>query len=166
MDYITRAEIQRMVDACDPTTLAGKRDRLLLVVLRALGGRSREVAALHMEDVVDNLGGWLVLQVGLRERIGIPPDEYTSDLPGELFMLWFTALDELSSVFTPTDPLFRAVTKDDRLSTRGHPCDGGRLTPWSINQIVKRAAAKAGLDNPERYTARIMRGPMRRKVKR
>lgn len=161
-DYITRAELQRMVDACDPTTLAGKRDRLLLVVLRALGGRSREVAALRMEDVIENLGGWLVLQVGLRERIGVPPDEYTGDLPGELFTLWSTALDDLPGVTIPADPLFHAITKDGRLRSRNMDS----LTPWSINQIVKRAAARAEFDNPERYTARIVRGQVRRKVQR
>lgn len=157
-DYITRAELQRMVDACDPTTLAGKRDRLLLVVLRALGGRSGEACGLTVDDAEVTTGtesGGLVLRV-CGEILEVPPGEVTSHEPADLFIAWYAALPWTTARDNP--PLFRAITKDDRL--RGQ--DG--IAPWSINQIVKRAAARAGLDNPERYAARIMRGPTRRKA--
>jgi integrase len=154
--YITRAELQRMVDACDPTTLAGKRDRLLLVVLRALNGRSGEAAGLRVDDAEHYYHG---INIAIGDQwVPVPAREFTEHLPSTLLAAWLDTLSE-SDTEQPGILLFRQVTKDDRLGRRS-------LTPWSINQIVKRAAAKAGLDNPERYTARIMRGPVRRKVKR
>lgn len=155
-DYITRAELQSMVDACDPTTLAGKRDRLLLVVLRALGGRSREAAVL---SVARSEPGLLALFIG-DEIVEIPSGEFTDHDPSQLMNAWLTALTAQSEFVIDSDMFFAPVTKDGLVRSPGG------LTPWSINQIVKRAAARAGLDNPERYTARIMRGPTRRKVKR
>ena len=167
-DYITRTELQRMVDACDPTTLAGKRDRLLLVVLRALGGRSREVAALRECDALLDSNGEVVLYVGrgIPQVIDIPDREYSDTRLSGLLTYWKVAVEALHPHHRITDPLFRSIAKNDKLRKPTALNISGGLNPASINQTVKRTAARAGLDNPEQYSARCMRGPARRKVAR
>lgn len=161
--YVTRAELQAMVDACPAGTLAGKRDRLLLVILRALNGRSGEVAALRIADVTADPDTGFNVTVRPRSPgsngwpvhlTSIPAGEYTEHDPCVLFINWESAL----ALDTALRPLFLAITKDDRLQgPRG-------LTPASISGIVKRAATRAGLEHPERYNARRLRSPARRKV--
>lgn len=164
--YVTRAQLQAMVDAC-PDTLAGKRDRLLLVVLRALGGRPREVADRRCDDVIYCTGaesGGLEFRVH-GEIVTIPVGEYTDHAPSDLLDDWTKAVDYfVLGGRNPGDPLFLQVTKDDRLTTRGHPCDLGGLNAAAVSQIVKRAAERAGL--PGTVTARSLRGPVRQKVAR
>lgn len=147
-----RYQLQSMVDACPTDTLAGKRDRLLLIVLRALEGRPGELVALRAQDVVINPppSRSIGLNVGTY-GLDIPAGEYTDHDPCELADIWLTK--------ACLDPwlLFRPITKDDLVQL----CS---LTPAAVNQIVKRAARRAELDNPQSFTARSVRGPVRRKV--
>ena len=169
-DYVTRTELQRMVDACDPSTLAGKRDRLLLVVLRALGGRSGEAVNLRMSDVEIHEGVGIALMVQSPRdpdqeiAVMVPTGEFTDHDSMRLFCDWKGHVANQASLIRyyryDGGPLFWSVTKDGTLR------NSNGLTPTAVNLIVKRAAARAGLDHPERFNARIMRGPVRRKVAR
>ena len=49
---------QAVLESCDPATLAGKRDRVLLVLGYALYSRRSELAALHIEDVSTPNRAW------------------------------------------------------------------------------------------------------------
>lgn len=152
--YITRAQLTAMVNACPVDTLAGKRDRLLLVVLRALEGRSGQLTALHVDEAKPRAAGGLMVR-GLTINAEVPAEEFSDHDPVALFIDWMA---EYCPRFS-SQPLFCAITKDDRIRIgRWH------LTPASVTRIVKRAAARAGLDNPEQYSARSLRGVTRQPV--
>jgi integrase/recombinase XerD len=49
--YLELAEIDRIVDGCDPSTPLGARDRAVLLLLSRLGLRGGDVAGLRLEDI-------------------------------------------------------------------------------------------------------------------
>ena len=49
--YLSPAEVERLVDTCDRSTPAGRRNRAILVLLVRLGLRAGEVAALELDDI-------------------------------------------------------------------------------------------------------------------
>jgi integrase/recombinase XerD len=49
--HLTAEQIQAILDAPDPATFSGQRDRLLLMILYNTGARVSEVAALQVQDV-------------------------------------------------------------------------------------------------------------------
>lgn len=49
--YLTREQIQAIVDSPDATTFSGQRDRVLLMLLYNTGGRVSELAGLRIQDV-------------------------------------------------------------------------------------------------------------------
>ncbi|MEU5866923.1 tyrosine-type recombinase/integrase [Nonomuraea sp. NPDC047529] len=70
-------------------------------------------------------------------------------------------LADLAGAGMTTGPLFRPIDRHGRIAARAHPAAGRgrreRLTPQTVNLIVKRAAAAAGLDHAEAYTAHGLR---------
>jgi site-specific recombinase XerD len=49
--YLSPAEVDRMIDTCDRSTPAGRRNRAILVLLARLGLRAGEVGALELDDI-------------------------------------------------------------------------------------------------------------------
>lgn len=49
--YLSPAEVERLLDTCDPNTAAGRRNRAILLLLVRLGLRAGEVAALELDDI-------------------------------------------------------------------------------------------------------------------
>ena len=49
--YLLPAEVERLLDTCDPSTPAGRRNRAILTLLVRLGLRAGEVAALELDDI-------------------------------------------------------------------------------------------------------------------
>lgn len=49
--YLPADQIQRVLDACDRETTAGKRDYAILLLLARLGLRAGEVVALTLDDI-------------------------------------------------------------------------------------------------------------------
>lgn len=155
---ITRERLAMLSAACDRATLAGRRDRLLLVVGFAMAGRRSELAALRMSDV--RLDGENGLEILIRKsktdkdaegaEINLPPGAHVDTDPVGLFHDWLTALTEHGQD-TTTGALFRAVTKHDTLYRYGS------ITPAAVNGIVRRAARRAGLPGWERYSAHSLR---------
>src|ERR1051326_5522798 len=154
---ISRDQLRAMSGACDRNTLAGRRDRLLLVIGWALAGRRSELAALRIEDVrvVDNELEILVRTSKVDkqsegETVYVPAGEHVDTDPVGLLDDWLAALAGCGACATE-GPLFRAVTRDDRLYRYG------RLSPAAINELVKRAARRAGLPRAHLYSAHSLR---------
>lgn len=154
---ITRARLQQMSAACDPHTLAGKRDRLLLVLGWALAGRRSELAALHIEDttvVGDELDVLIRSSKTDKDAEGevvpVPAGEHVDTDPVGLYRAWLAALAE-HSADTTRGPLLRSVTQHDRLYQHGS------ITPQAINSIVRRTAHAAGLPQWWLYSAHSLR---------
>ncbi len=49
--FISSEDVQRIIDAADPTTRSGRRDRAMLLLMARLGLRAGDVAALAMSDI-------------------------------------------------------------------------------------------------------------------
>lgn len=154
-----------VLDACpntfhtqrDPTprpSLAGARDRALLMVGFVGALRRSELAAIDLEHLEPDPRG-LLLHI---PRSKTSPDRTTDELvvlprahteahcPVTLLERWC----DLAGI--TEGPVFRAVTKGNRL----HPA-GARLSEDAVNQLVKAAVRRANLPSPERYSAHSLR---------
>jgi site-specific recombinase XerD len=153
---ITVPVLQQLVAATRTHTLAGKRDRLVLVLGMALAGRRSELAALDMTDVApDGDGGIDVLirasktdQDAAGEVVNVPAGANPDTNAVGLLEEWLAALAELG---VTSGRLLRAITKHDGLYRYE------KLSGAAINAIVHRAAARAGLPNASAYTAHSLR---------
>jgi len=73
--YLSAAQIQKVLDGCDRTTVLGRRDYAILMMLARLGLRADEVATLMLDDVDWRSGEMLVRAKGRqRARMPMPPD--------------------------------------------------------------------------------------------
>lgn len=154
---ITRKRLKQMSSACDRNTLTGRRDRLLLVVGWTLAGRRSELAALDMDDVQMVDGELEILIRSSKtdkdaegEVVTVPAGEHVDTDPVGLLAEWREALAECG-VDPHRGALFRAITQHDKLYRHG------RLSDRAINELVKRAAKRAGLPNADQYSAHSLR---------
>jgi integrase len=142
-------DLRRMV-AKLPDTLAGKRDRALLLI--GFGGAMRrsELVALQVEDIRQDKHGLKVLirrsktdQEGKGEEVAIHRSGKAAVCPVVALQEWLKA-----SGIT-TGPIFRPVGKGGRILDQ-------QLTDRSAAQVVKDAAEAAGLD-PKQYAGHSLR---------
>lgn len=120
-NWLTKQQAQALLDAPDPRTLKGKRDRALLAVLLGAGLRRDECARLEVGHVQQREGHWVLLDiVGKRNKVRTVP------LPS-----WAkAALDAWTEAAGIGEGrLFRPVNKGDRVR-------GAQLTPQAIQDIV------------------------------
>ena len=143
------ADVRRMVEAL-PDTLAGCRDRALLLLGFAGGFRRSELAALDVGDVLPTDDG-LVVKLrrsktdpeGKGRDVGIPYGSTPSTCPVRALTAWKTAAGISEGA------LFRGVDRHGRVGTV-------RLHKDSVGLVVKRAAEAAGLD-PAKYAGHSLR---------
>jgi integrase len=141
--------LRAMVEAL-PDTLAGARDRALLLVGFAGAFRRSELAALTVEDATFGPDG---LELHLRRSktdqegrgrlVAIPYAGTPDRCPVRALRAWLDAARITSG------PLFREVTRHGHVSA-------APLTGRSVARVVKRAAAAAGLD-ASRYSGHSLR---------
>lgn len=143
-------EVKRMVDAVEPQTLRGLRDRALLLLGFAGALRRSELVALDAEDFVAHPEGLAVMiassktdQEGEGQVIAIPRVPHSPYCPVQAVLDWQVVAG------IGTGPLFRRMHRGD--------CVGcSRLTAQSVALIVKRLAVTVGLD-AERYAGHSLR---------
>lgn len=122
---LSLTQVEALLTACNPTTVATVRDRAVITVLWRLGLRAGETAALLLDDV-DWAAGRLSV-VGKNQRrltLPIPVDV------GEALVAWLQ--------IRPTEAVDRALFVRLRPPIR-------RLTSAGISDIVKHRAEAAGL---------------------
>jgi site-specific recombinase XerD len=144
------ADIKRMVDAVEPQTLKGLRDRALLLLGFAGAFRRSELVALdtaHLSSRAEGLEVTLASsktdQEGLGQRIAIARVPQSPYCPVQAVSDWLVAAEIVSG------PVFRQMHRGD---TVGH----ARLTAQSVALILKTLAAKVGLE-PSRYAGHSLR---------
>jgi integrase len=72
---VSADDVQRVIDSCDAGTVAGARDRAIMLLVARLGLRSVEVARLELDDVDWRRGELTVRCKGRREdRLPLPTD--------------------------------------------------------------------------------------------
>jgi len=73
--YLSAAQVQAVLDACDRTTVMGRRDYAIIMMLAKLGLRAGEVSTLTLDDIDWRSGEMLIRAKGRqRTRMPIPPD--------------------------------------------------------------------------------------------
>lgn len=162
---ITIDELHTLVESCDPATLSGKRDRVMLVLGYALYSRRSELSALWIEDIEHTDQG---LDVYIRasktdkdaegEHIPIKRGSHPDTDPVVLLDDWLRALQARGVV---GGPLVRAVTRHDTLHA------SGAMTGEAINERIRVLGLRAGLRNASKLTAHGLRsGPASTAAKR
>ncbi|MGH8869424.1 MAG: tyrosine-type recombinase/integrase [Actinomycetes bacterium] len=146
--------------------LVGARDRCLLLLTYAAGGRRRsEVAALDVEHVRDEGEQLRVLMWRSKRNRTRRREEYlarqgsrAATCPVGAYRAWTAALAAALnvSVASLTGPLFRPVDRYGRLGSPRRPGSQTRLSPQAVALVVKRYAAAAGLD-PAQVAAHSLR---------
>ncbi|MCD7111311.1 tyrosine-type recombinase/integrase [Rhizobium sp. DKSPLA3] len=152
---VTGDILTKMLATCDSGGLTDLRDRAILMIAFASGGRRRsEVAGLRVEQLtaeppVPVESGpplpSLAIHLGRTKTSGADHDEvvYLTGRPVEALNAW------LAASRIETGSIFRKIDRWGNLSQRA-------LEPGAINQIVKSRAAQAGLD-PEAFSAHGLR---------
>jgi site-specific recombinase XerD len=143
------AELRSIVTGL-PESLAGARDRALLLLGFAGALRRREIVGLDTEDVEEHRFG---LRVHVRRRhtggalhertVEIPFGSHPATCPVLALRAWLDGAGIVSG------PLFRSVSRGGRPQAR-------RLSDKSVVLVLKRAAKAAGLD-PRKYAAHSLR---------
>jgi integrase len=133
------ADVRAMVEAL-PDTLAGARDRALLLLGFAAALRRSELVGLDVDDVVEQHEGLVVTvrrsktdQEAVGRRVGVPYGSNPATCPVRAVRAWRDATG------IEDGPLFRPVDRHGRVRD-------ARLSGTAVALIVKRAAARAGLD--------------------
>ena len=133
-------DVVALVDTCDPGSLAGARDRALLLVGFMGAFRRSELVALDVEDMEDrpeglalNLRRSKVDQEGHGRRKVLVYGSAPSTCPVIALRAW------LARTGITEGPVFRPVDRHGRLGAR-------RLSGEAVADVVKRAAQAAGLD--------------------
>ncbi|PWE32916.1 integrase [Maritimibacter sp. 55A14] len=134
---VTRDVLEALLVACGPS-LRGTRDRAILALGWASGGRRRsEIVSLRREDVgLEEFEARGLIRLSLLEtkttRAGQTPRLVLKGRAARLVVAWIDAggIDG--------GPLFRAISKADRVLDRG-------LSPDAVYQILRRRLVAAGL---------------------
>lgn len=125
---LSRSQVEAIVAAHDTTTVTGRRNHAIVLVLARLGLRAAEVGALHLEDV-DWRSGQLTVRGKARRDDPLP-------LPADVG----EAITAYLLHGRPSTPC-RAV-----FVTRYAPATA--LAPQSVSKIVYDASRRAGMDPP------------------
>jgi integrase len=152
---VTGDVLAKLLATCDGPNLRDLRDRAILMLAFASGGRRRsEVATLRMEQLtvetpIEGEAGRtflsLSIHLGRTKTSGTGDDEivYLTGRPVEALNAW------LKAARIDSGSLFRAIDRWGNLSRRP-------LDPKAISDIVKHRAELAGL-NPRDYSAHGLR---------
>ncbi|MBS1826209.1 MAG: tyrosine-type recombinase/integrase [Acidobacteria bacterium] len=131
-NWLTVGQAEELVNAPDPDTLKGKRDRALLAILIGCGLRREEAATLTLEHIQQRDARWVIVDMkGKGGRVRTVPMPSWSKAAMDV---WTAAAGFTSG------RVFRPVNKGDRLS-------GGQMTAQSIFETVKKYAAEIGVAN-------------------
>ena len=143
------ADVRTMVEAM-PDTLAGARDRALLLLGFAAALRRSELVGLDVADVAEQNDGLVITvrrsktdQDAVGRRVGVPYGSHPATCPVRAVRAWRAAagIDD--------GPVFHPVDRHGRVGE-------ARLSGTAVALIVKRAAARVGLD-PDQFAGHSLR---------
>lgn len=148
---VTLNVLRAMVDAADPATLAGRRDRVMLVLGFAMMARRSELAALRIEDVTFTDDGLTILirqsktdQEAAGAEVNVPHGVHPDTDPVRVVRAWLDALDATEG------PLLRAINRWDQLQPGG-------MSGAAVNERVRKLAIEAGVPGAADFTAHGLR---------
>jgi len=143
-------EVVRSMVAGLPPTVAGIRDRAVILLGFAGAFRRSELVALDVEDLSFGPEGVTVTirrsktdQEGEGRKVGIPFGKKMQTCPVRALTAW------MKEAGITTGPIFRAVTQRGNIAA-------GRLTDRAVALIVKKAAEEVGFD-PSTFAGHSLR---------
>lgn len=156
--------IRAMVDTCDPGTPAGIRDRAVILLGFSLMARRSELSGLDIADIGPD--GDEGITVFIRKsktdkeargaEVAVLYGSHPQTCPVRAVRAWLRVLAEAGIT---EGPLLRPVDRHGRIG--GMPLASGRkgerLTGHSVSEIIRTAARRAGLPDPERYSGHSVR---------
>jgi site-specific recombinase XerD len=128
LDLISGAELARLMAAPKADSLDGKRDRAILELLFSTGLRISELCALSIDDVDLTRDEFSVRGKGDKVRVVFISDEAKS-----MVREYLAARKDMD------DALFV------RYGKKAHIGEDARITPRTVQRLLKRYAAKAGI---------------------
>jgi hypothetical protein len=144
-----------MIDASDPDTVIGSRDRVALVLGLALMGRRSQLVALELADLTETPDGLKVLirasktdQDARGAIIAVPPGQHPDTDPVRLVHAWRARLTQHGIT---EGRLLRSVTRHGRL--------GASLSADAVSDLVRPQPSVPGCPTRAR-TARTACGPV------
>ncbi|OYD09596.1 site-specific integrase [Paludifilum halophilum] len=148
-DPILVDDLRQIAEAL-PDTLAGKRDRALLLVGFVGGFRRSELVSIDWEDIQTIPRGMVILlrrsktdQDGRGEKVGIPRGSRPETCPVRALESWVRTADITAG------PVFRPINRHGQVRNR-------RMTDRSVALIVKKSVERVGLD-PKRFAGHSLR---------
>lgn len=133
----------RVIIRALPENLQGIRDKALLLIGFAGGFRRSELAGLTLGDIADEKDGLVIRlrrsktdQEGQGRKVAVPYGSNSETCPVRAYREWLEAADVKDGA------VFREIDRHGRLETRA-------LHKDSVGMIVKRAAARTGLEAGE-----------------
>lgn len=157
---LTVGQLRSMVQQADPETLSGKRDRALLLLGYNMMARRSELTALNLDDVTLTDHGLEVFVAASKtdkasagETVAVPYGTHLDTCAVRAVLAWRAALEELG---VTSGPLLRGVDRHGRLvgSSGAAGRRGTRMSPDSVNRIVRRLAKAAGLEGVSAHSLR------------
>ncbi|MFE5327207.1 hypothetical protein ACFRCG_12560 [Embleya sp. NPDC056575] len=147
--------LRAAVATCDTDTLAGLRDRVILVLGFALMGRRSEIVALDLDDVSVEERGLLVRILSSKTDrkaegvvVAIPRGRHLDVDPVRAVSAWCTALAERG---VTTGRLVRSIGKG------ASPSIGASLSDHHANRIVRKRAVLAAVPSAHLVTTHSLR---------
>lgn len=149
-DPLSPDDMATMIDACDPATPAGLRDRAILLLGYSIMGRRSELSELDIPDIIEVAGKGVRVFIASSKTdkavegagVAVPFGEPESACPVRAVRAW---IEYLAGRGFATGPLFRPVDQKGRVGGEpgktGTPCD--RLTGRAINDIIRQRAQLA-----------------------
>lgn len=150
---ITVPALRSMVETCDVDTLAGLRDRAMLVLGVAMMGRRSELISIRLEETrEDEEGVSSYLRMSKTDQnaegceIHMPFGDHPETCPVRVIRAWRDALEDFGET---SGRLLRSVNRWAK--------PGNGLTGDAVNRIVRKRAIAAELDQAHNYSAHSLR---------
>lgn len=157
---VTIDVLRALVEATDPATLAGLRNRALVVLGFALGARRSELVGLDLADVREAPEGLVVLirqsktdQDAVGVEVALPYGAHPETCPVRTVRGWREALQAAG---VDSGPLFRRIDRHGALCGAGRGSDD-RLSGQAVGLVLRRLAAHAEPGSVPALTAHSLR---------
>lgn len=138
---LTQGEATRLMDSIDTSTVAGKRDKLIVALMLTNGLRACEVARIDIRDF-DTYNGRTVIHIQRKGKVDKRDTVAVPEMITELVEDYIACRD-----FVEDEPL---------VISHAHGSHRQRLAKVTISAIVKRRLREIGIDRPD-ITAHSLR---------
>ncbi|MCJ7696049.1 MAG: tyrosine-type recombinase/integrase, partial [Anaerolineaceae bacterium] len=147
--FLSREQAQCLINSPDTLTLRGQRDRAILALMVGCGLNRSEISYLCYENIQQLQGRWAIVDLvgkGNRSRTVPMPPWAKVALDG-----WTNALEDCAIPPIPTQRIFRAINKADKLAGERQATEkrksDGFMSPQAIADVLITYTSELGYKN-------------------